>query len=210
MRQDFGKNGSLLLFFKRLSILFLGKIMRIFFFNSHSLFYKASIYSLIGSVLFFSLSKSAFSDEILDAENLYWKCRNDGKEALFMCRQIYLEALDKFLEEVWMKFMKRHEISEDKRTLNGKNIIFEDVKESQKKWREYNKFTCRHLFDMYVFGTNGPNLFFTDCRAFVIKQRIEVLQRIFCAVENYTDCEKQWRIEEKPRKPNDKKVDANK
>jgi len=184
--------------------------MRIIFLSNCSLFYKTCVYFLIGFLLLFSLSQPVFSDEISDARDLYGDCLIERKEALSTCRQIYLETLDKFLEEIWAKFLKRHEIFGNKAALNGRNIIIDDVLESQKKWREYEKFACRHLFTTSVFGTNGPDLFFTGCRALVIKQRIEMLRHAFCAGEDYNACEKQWGIEEKPRKPNDKKVDANK
>jgi len=171
------------------------------------LFYKTLVSFLVGLVLFFFLSQPAFSDEISDAENLYGECLDERKEALSTCRQIYLGALEKFLDEIWAKFLKRHEILGNERSLNGKNTILDDVKESQKKWREYNKFACGHLWESYVFGTNGPDLFFTNCRAFVIKQRVEVLRHIFCVGESFDECGKEWGIEEKPKKPNDEKIE---
>jgi len=86
------------------------------------------------------------------------------------------------------EFSKRHQIFGDKATLNGKNIIINDVKEAQKKWKEYEQFACVHLYESMVFGTDVPNILFTECRALMTKQRIQLLRHIFCAGDDLKSC----------------------
>jgi len=164
--------------------------------NMSTPIFRGGCWKFLLASLMLVISQVTRADGIADAEALYGNCLSIKKGTLLECRQIYLESLDAFADQVWAKFLKRHEIFAEEAASNGKNInIIKNIKESQKKWSDYEQYACIHLYDSMVFGTNGPNILFTECRALMAKQRIQLLRHIFCAGDDFQSCAKKWKVD---------------
>jgi len=143
------------------------------------------------------ISQVALADGIADAEALYATClksKNHDAAAISECKDLYLKALDKEAKELYERFIVRHQdfFSPNKYI----ERMFEDINKGQEKWLEYQDIECNHLLKNFVFGTDGPNIFHTKCKALVLKQRIQLLRHIFCAGDMFQPCKKQWKVEE--------------
>jgi len=153
------------------------------------------------------LPQCAWADGISDAEDLYGKCLGDKRKTLAQCRNLYLDALDKQVKEISGQFIRRHKDFLDPDDTLVKYVL-EDIAKEQKKWREYKSITCKHLLEKFVFGTHGPDILFTECRALVLKQRIQLLRHIFCAGDDFESCAKEWKIEQSSIPSKEEEFDA--
>jgi len=90
----------------------------------------------------------------------------ETNEDFRQCNGSRLEILDAELNRVWRELYRPIATSGAKAALLNE----------QRKWIEFKDNTC--IFWHYGFGTAGRDMFFYDCRAKIIEQRIEALRHI--------------------------------
>jgi len=138
----------------------------------------------------------AMADGVSDAYNFYGKCLDEGRgdnDTFDRCYGKYLKSLEDELTKLWRGFLEQHE-AKRKRIFNNSDDAENDtsmlsyIKEEHKKWESYKDSSCMHLRDVMVYGTSGPYIRFPNCRVHVIKQRIELLRKMFCEGESLEDC----------------------